>query len=165
MTVDHVMRNQNFSNHPIEAEKSEYDSYKIDGQMAPELYLGTRGGNGVEDVTKAWNDYIGNVLMMDPYWPPEVNTFSWNGWKRGSFMKPDGKNLTMEIKHSLVNCMTRHGFTANVSRYHGYIMTTSLDGWISANNNRDGFEDRVNLGIIDGLFDLIADETCQPSWD
>jgi hypothetical protein len=159
------MRNKDFSNEPVECEKWDDGDYKYDRRFAPELFLGTRGGNGVESVREAWNDYIGNVLMMDPDWPPDVNVFAWQNWKMGVFASPHGEELPREIKEILVDCMERHGFNAQMSRYGGWIMTMNRGRWITSNGNRDGFKDRSNLGIIDGLFDLITDEACQPFWD
>lgn len=159
------MRNLDFSNHPTEAKKSEYGEYKFDRRFAPRLHLGPRGGNGVEAVTEAWNDYIANVLMMDPEWPPDVNVFAWQGPEAGVFTNLNGSDLPREIKEILVCCMEKHGFKAQIARYAGWIVTTNSDGWTRSNDNRQGYKDVVNLGIIDGLFELITDGACQPIWD
>jgi len=164
-TIDHAMRNLDFSNQPTEAKMSEYGDYVFHRRFAPELYLGPRGGNGVEVVTEAWNDYIGNVLMMDPDWPSDVNVFVWEDSKAGVFTNLSGDELSREVKEMLVCCMEKHESNAQMARYAGWVMTTNTNSWINSNNNREGFENRTNLGIIDGLFDLITDEACQPSWD
>ena len=113
----------------------------------------------------AWNDYVGNILMMDPTWPPDVNTFVREDSNWGYFLRLDGNSLSRETSEAIVDCMRRHGFNATIARYGGWTMTTNSDKWRSLDVNKTGYADTTSYGIIDGLMLRITDKACQPDWD